>query len=57
MQKVQEYRKRAKECRDLALKGPTQELRNHYTALSEIWDKLAEERMDYFIPKNLDEAG
>jgi hypothetical protein len=57
MQKVQEYRKRAKECRDLALKGPTQELRDHYTSLAEIWDRLAGERIDYFIPKDADKAG
>lgn len=56
MQKVQEYRKRAKECRDLALKGPTQELRDHYAALAEIWEKLAAERLDFFVPKDLDDA-
>ena len=56
MQKVQEYRKRAKECRDMGLKGPTQELRDHYTSLAEIWDKLAAERIDLLIPKDLDAA-
>jgi hypothetical protein len=57
MQKVQKYRKRAKECRDMALKGPTQELRDHYTSLAEIWDRLAVERIDFFIPKDADKAG
>ena len=57
MEKVQEYRKRAKECRDMALKGPTQDLRNHYTSLAEIWDRLAEERIEHFIPKDVDKAG
>ena len=57
MQKVHEYRKRAAECRDLSRNAPTTESREHYRQLAEIWDRLADERLSFFVPKDLDDAG
>jgi len=49
MDKVREFRTRATECRTSAAQAPTPELRNHYEELAIIWERLAEERLAYFI--------
>jgi hypothetical protein len=49
MDKVQEYRRRAQECFDLAGRAPNGELRGHYESLAKMWTKLAEERLAFFI--------
>jgi len=47
MDKVTEYEHRSLECRDLAAKAPTAEIRNHYLSLADIWQHLAEERRTF----------
>jgi hypothetical protein len=54
MDKVKDYRRRAEECRQLAAAAP-QELRHHYEQLADIWDRLAEERLDFFVPREVDD--
>jgi hypothetical protein len=49
MEKVLEYQRRAEECRSLASQGSTQEIRAHYEALADVWTKLAEERLTFFV--------
>jgi hypothetical protein len=49
MDKVQQFRKRAVECRSLAMQGTTAEIKGHYQQLANMWDKLAEERLAFFI--------
>ena len=49
MQKVREYRHRAQECRQLGNKAVQPELRAHYERMADIWDKLAEERLAFFV--------
>ncbi|HUO03192.1 MAG TPA: hypothetical protein VMU31_10465 [Rhizomicrobium sp.] len=53
MKKVQEFRRRAADCRDQAAKA-LPELRCHYAALADMWDRLADERVTFFIPKDED---
>jgi hypothetical protein len=57
MKKVQEYRERASQCRELSELGPNAEIREHYRNLADMWDKMAGERLTFFVPKDLDEAG
>lgn len=57
MKKVQEFRKRANECRDLSVKAPGADMREHYRNLAEMWDRLADERLDFFVPKDMEDAG
>jgi hypothetical protein len=49
MDKVQEYRRRAAECRRLSTQASVSDLRKHYESLAEIWEKLAEERLAFFV--------
>jgi len=49
MDKVQEFRRRASECQELANKAPNDDLRGHYEGLAKVWDKLAEERLAFFV--------
>jgi hypothetical protein len=44
MEKVTEYLRFSTECRDLANKAPTAEIRNHYLNLADMWKSLADER-------------
>jgi hypothetical protein len=48
MKKVREFRRRAKECRTLASKA-TGDVRAHYEQMAETWDKLANERLTFFV--------
>ncbi|MFL5238160.1 MAG: hypothetical protein ACJ8EL_11255 [Rhizomicrobium sp.] len=49
MEKVRQLRRRAKECRDQAAKAPNSDLKSHYEELANVWDKLAEERLTFFV--------
>lgn len=57
MKKLEEYRKRARECRDLSIKAPAAEMREHYRNLAEMWDRLAEERLSFFASQDIEKAG
>ena len=49
MDKVKDYRRRAEECRQLrAVAAP--ELRQHYSELAVMWDRMADERLEFFVP-------
>jgi len=49
VQKVKEFRKRARECRESAARAPNAELKRHYEELAVVWEKLAKERLDFFV--------
>jgi hypothetical protein len=49
MRKVQQFRQRARECRVSANRASTSELRRHYENLALVWDKLADERLTFFV--------
>lgn len=49
MEKVRQLRRRATECREQAAKAPTPDLKAHYEELATVWDKLAEERLTFFV--------
>ena len=49
MRKVQQFRQRARECRVAANRSATNELRSHYENLADVWEKLADERLAFFI--------
>ena len=49
MQKVRDFRQRAKECRDLAARATSADLKTHYENMAHIWDKLAQERLTFFV--------
>ncbi|HEX3942655.1 MAG TPA: hypothetical protein VHW69_01070 [Rhizomicrobium sp.] len=49
MKKVREYRQRARECREFGVKAAGSDLRGHYERMAEVWDKLAEERLTFFV--------
>jgi hypothetical protein len=57
MKKLEEFRKRARECRDLSVKAPAAEMREHYRHLAEMWDRLADERVNFLLSKEIEEAG
>ncbi len=48
MDKVKEFRGRAEECRKLGKIAPP-DLRQHYFELANMWDRLAEERLTFFV--------
>jgi hypothetical protein len=48
MKKVREYRQRANECRGLG-NSASGDLRAHYEDMARVWDKLAEERLTFFV--------
>jgi hypothetical protein len=45
--KVNEFRLRSAECRNHAVKAPSEELRQHYLWLAGMWHDLAETRAAY----------
>ena len=55
MEKVKEYHRRAEECRQLASMSPP-ELKPHYQELAVIWDRMAAERLTFFVPPEEVEA-
>lgn len=56
MEIAQEYLMRAAECRQLSTMGPTPEICEHYRVLAELWDRLAKERVTFFVHKDKDQA-
>ena len=42
-------RQRAAECPELSAKAPTPEIREHFGSITKMWDKLADERLQFFI--------
>lgn len=48
MDRVREFRKRAKECRRAA-SNAAPEIRTHYEGMADVWEKLAEERLTFFV--------
>jgi hypothetical protein len=55
MDKVQQFRRRAAECREEATRSTTADVRQNYIGLAEMWDRLAEERLAFFVAKPADE--
>jgi hypothetical protein len=51
MDKVQQYRQRAGECRTMAAMAPNADIREHYLQLANVWDQLADERLAFFVQK------
>jgi hypothetical protein len=49
MEKVREFRQRATECRVSAAHASTAEIRSRYEEMARIWEKLADERLDFFV--------
>ena len=55
MKKVREFRRRARECRELSAKASTPDLRDHFGNMAIVWDKLAQERLSFFVePREAD---
>jgi hypothetical protein len=54
MDKVREFRQRARECRVAGARASDEELKGHYDQLAGVWEKLADERVAFFI-ENPDE--
>jgi hypothetical protein len=52
MRRVEDYRKNAKDCRDLAAKMPA-EARSQLLEFARHWDDLAEERERYLANRGL----
>jgi hypothetical protein len=52
MEKVNEFRQRAGECRTLAVTAKTAEIREHYQQLAQVWDQLADERLAFFLEQD-----
>jgi hypothetical protein len=49
MDKVQQFRHRASECQEQAAVAVSPEIKSHYLGVARMWEKLAEERLTYFI--------
>jgi hypothetical protein len=49
MHKVRELRQRAFECREMAVKATAPDVKAHYEEMARIWDKLAQERLTFFV--------
>lgn len=50
MRRVDDYRKNAQDCRDLAVKMPA-EVANHLRQLASEWDKIADQRQRYLTQR------
>ena len=53
MDKVAEYERRSRECKELAAGAPTSRIRIHYLSLADTWLRLAEERRIFIQLKTL----
>jgi hypothetical protein len=51
MKKADEYQRHAQECRDLAAKMPTPEVRQQLLDMADIWERMVAERTE-FVGKN-----
>jgi len=54
MEKVAEYERKSFECKELALRAPTAQIRTHYLELSDLWKRLAEERRIHIQSRTMD---
>jgi hypothetical protein len=52
MDKVQQLRHRAGECRVKAHRALSPDIGAYYRQLAAVWEKLADERLAYFVPKD-----
>ena len=50
MDKVREFQKRARECREMAAKNRADAVKRQYVELADMWERLAEERLQFFVP-------
>jgi hypothetical protein len=50
MNRTLEYHKRAEECRKVARSAPLPHIRENYEELAAMWDKMADERLKFFVP-------
>ena len=48
MDKVREFQNRARECREMATKTGAEAVRRQYDELAQMWDRLAQERLQFF---------
>jgi hypothetical protein len=53
MDRVKQYRRRAEECLELAAGAPIK-LKHHYYELASMWDRMADERLAFFVPGSED---
>jgi hypothetical protein len=49
MDKVEEFRHRARLCRRMATVALSPEFGARYMQLAEVWEQLADERLTYFV--------
>lgn len=56
MEKVEQYRRRAQDCREAAAKAPFK-LKSHYLGLAATWESLADERLKFFGQTPLAQSG
>jgi hypothetical protein len=54
MDKVRELRRHAEECLKHAANATSADTKGHYEELARVWRKLADERMDFFVPEQGD---
>jgi hypothetical protein len=50
MDRTQDYRRRAAECREKAVSATLPAVRENYEELAAMWDKMADERLKFFVP-------
>jgi hypothetical protein len=50
MDRTLEYRKRAEECREMARSAALPNIKENYEELAAMWEKMAEERLKFFVP-------
>jgi hypothetical protein len=53
MDKVKQYRRRAQECCELAAQVTVPDVRVNYEELAAMWDRLADERLTFFVAPGL----
>ncbi len=52
MDKVQEFRHHASQCRALASRALSAEIRSRYLQLARVWERLADERLTFLVPRS-----
>lgn len=56
MDRTQEYRRRAVDCRKMAATAPNPAIRGNYEELAAMWDKMADERLKFFVVAEVRES-
>lgn len=49
MEKVREFRAKAKGCREHAEKAMDPSIKEHFLRSADLWEKLAEEHLNFFV--------